>query len=77
MCKIQMEFNTDTEREAYLNGYELAKKMFKRPQGKWEKTDNRWGVGTWLCTHCDNYSDVATNFCPNCGALMVKEGDAE
>lgn len=35
MCKIQFEFNTEAEREAYLNGYELAKKMFKKPNGKW------------------------------------------
>lgn len=60
--------------EQYRKG--LEKGLEERPHGEWIKTDNRWGVGTWRCTHCDNYSDVAANFCPNCGASM-KEGDEE
>ena len=45
----------------------------ERPHGKWKITDNRWGVGTWLCTRCESYYDIDTNFCPNCGADMRKK----
>lgn len=54
----------------YLDG---VKPTVKRPHGEWVKTDNRWGAGKWRCTHCDNYSDVAANFCPNCGAEMIQK----
>lgn len=49
----------------------------ERPHGEWKRTDNRWGVGTWRCTHCDSYYDVDTNYCPTCGASMRKEGETE
>ena len=48
-----------------------------RPHGEWERTDNRWGVGTWRCTHCNSYYDIDTNYCPTCGASMRKEGKNE
>lgn len=50
----------------------------KRPHGEWERTDNRWGVGAWRCTHCNSYYDIDTNYCPTCGASMFKkEGEKE
>lgn len=85
MCKIQFEFNTDAEREAYLNGYELAKKMFKRQNGKWlQREDKEYKDGGYnFCTACQyRFSFGAypliyeADYCPNCGADMrVKEGD--
>lgn len=62
---------------AYLEKAEALEMAIKalqaeRQHGEWVKTDNRWGAGKWRCTHCDNYSDVAANFCPNCGAEMIQ-----
>lgn len=93
MCKIQMEFNTDAEREAYLNGYELAKKMFKRNHGEWkyapklrlvDETDDGPIYETAMrcfCSACGadfGFRKVDDAFCRFCGADMrTKEGGAE
>lgn len=82
MCKIQLKFNSEAEREAYLNGYELAKKMFKRPQGEWIRhiDDLFPEESTEECSVCHEEQRITgndDNFCPNCGASMVKEGEAE
>lgn len=55
----------------------IDRNLKERPHGEWKRTDNRWGVGTWRCTHCDSYYGVDTNYCPTCGARMRKEGEAE
>ena len=31
----------------------------------------------WQCSLCGGYMPSETNFCPNCGALMDKDGDGE
>lgn len=92
MCKIQMKFNSEAEREAYLNGYELAKKMFKRSQGEEPSTatfepyeDNDYSGGGYLmCTKCKWAFSFGAyrilqddNYCPHCGAKIMKEGEAE
>ena len=48
----------------------ISKGEKDRAHGEWIKTDNRWGVGTWQCTHCESFYEIATKFCPNCGASM-------
>ena len=50
MCNIQLEFNTEAEKEAFLNGYELAKKMFKRPYGKWIRQSESRTI--FFCSNC-------------------------
>ncbi len=42
-----------------------------RLQGEWIWSDNRWGLGDWLCNKCEHYAHDKSNFCPNCGAEMV------
>lgn len=60
-----------------IGGYEEELEHLERvygaeelPIGEWIKTDNRWGVGDWLCSNCESYSNTNSNFCPNCGAQM-------
>jgi len=92
MCKIQLKFNSEAELESYLNGYELARKMFKRSQGDEPSTatlesyedDDYTGGGYQMCTKCKwKFSFGAyrllqdDNYCPHCGAKLMKEGKAE
>lgn len=80
MCKIQMKFNSEAEREAYLNGYELARKMFKRTHGKWI-----YDWGDIVCSKCssvvyqgvprDRLKGELWDFCPRCGADMREGGE--
>lgn len=46
------------------------KALEERPQGEWEYTDGRWGLGDWRCSKCGGYTNKDTHYCPNCGARM-------
>ena len=59
-----------------------------RPQGEWIETDVLWedncggGMGYdygyyFKCSACGKKVVDKTNFCPNCGAAMQKEGKEE
>lgn len=65
------------EERAYKRGYEDAKKEFDRPHGEWISFDAKRD----RCSMCDfkigKYVGVFYRFCPNCGADMRKEGEAE
>lgn len=55
----------------YAQGYEDAKKKFKKPQGEWiEGISNSTPNNYCKCSNCNfvvwNY--VKFNFCPNCGS---------
>lgn len=57
---------------------ELRKKQ--RPQGEWKIYVNSGGTIMRKCMRCGhefNDNSDAKNFCPNCGADMRKEGEAE
>lgn len=62
------------DRGQYEKGYADAKKAFERPHGEWEFDDLDCD---YRCTVCKNFNDFITDFCPNCGADMRKEGEAE
>ena len=52
----------------------------ERETGRW-MPDNRPGGGFWVCSNCKFPSEAfAANmlykFCPNCGAKMLKDGEA-
>lgn len=55
----------------------------ERPHGEWIETYysiDGIGASRFKCTKCEN--EISTygepyNFCPNCGARMEKEGEAE
>ena len=52
----------------------------ERPHGEWEEyTDCEGKTRTITCSECgwEEHSWIDTNFCPNCGARMVKGGDTE
>ena len=73
--------NLHREREqAYMNGYEDAKKKYARPTGKWieskEHIYTNESCKEWTnfyCSECDVPSISPSIFCPNCGADMRKE----
>lgn len=58
--------------ELYRRGFKDAMKRYKRPTGKWifhedYNESNRYG-----CNQCGNLNNTPGNFCPNCGAEMMK-----
>lgn len=60
-------------KEGYKQAIIDGKTIFSRPQGKWifHKDFNescRYG-----CNQCGNLNNIPSNFCPNCGAKMVKK----
>jgi len=68
-------------REAYEAGYEKAKKEYERPKGEWVshiqycKQHNLIPTGYELfvwCNRCNCPNEKKTNFCPNCGASMLR-----
>lgn len=54
-------------RGEWLSHYEYCKKHDCIPSGL---------IAFWWCNQCEQGVEIATNFCPNCGADM-REGDAE
>lgn len=67
--------------EGYSNCEEAGLCEPKRPHGKWiKKTDglpHLVKVVWFVCSECGVQKSEETTFCPNCGADMRKEGDAE
>ncbi len=54
----------------------------ERPHGEWIINPNGLSIGKGIhyavvCSLCNWSTLFADNFCPNCGASMVKEGEAE
>lgn len=47
--------------------------------GKWKMVgaDKRGRGGIFVCSACDKCSAFTCDYCPNCGAKMDEEGDAE
>ena len=52
--------------------------------GCWKPRDLTWGRSYYYCTICEETVDMPTamgipmfKFCPNCGALMDKDGDGD
>lgn len=61
---------------------DLASAQPERKTGRWEKAENDGNDGKskewvpWLCSECGYRVDRSrTRFCPNCGSLMLKEGE--
>ena len=52
-------------------------------RGRWIKQEGFWNKNTVKCSLCGNYLDMNgvnggrgdANFCPNCGAKMIKDND--
>ena len=52
----------------WLSHYEYCKKHDCIPSGL---------IAFWWCNKCEQGVEIPTNFCPNCGASMRKEGATE
>lgn len=66
------------DRGQYDKGYADARKKYKRPHGKWKYYIKLDGIGCWYCSNCYHHKEWIgknSNFCPNCGAQMEKEGE--
>ena len=46
-------------------------------RGKWTRHDYSPIGHDYQCSECGWNNDMATRFCPHCGALMDKDGDGE
>ena len=50
--------------------------LSSRKFGEWEHEEGVYGVA--FCSNCDyELHTNDTNYCPNCGSIMAKEGDTE
>ncbi len=65
-------------REGHQVGYEMAKAKYSPKTGHWIKTIGENGVTSAArCSEC-GFGDnryMLFNFCPNCGARMMKDAD--
>ena len=61
----------------YKKGYEDAKKEFERPQGEWIMNKTSARGRNYTCTNCRKVSRNKSEFCPKCGAKMMKEAENE
>lgn len=65
--------------------FEEIPKPEQRPHGEWIDESDGWQEGTFMCSSCNmefvliegTPEDNEYHFCPNCGASMRKEGEAE
>lgn len=55
---------------------------FVRPHGEW--VEHTWAeefdgllISNYECSYCHSWKREETDFCPNCGADMMEEGEAE
>lgn len=47
-------------------------------EGHWISLDDfrgKYNENGYKCSECGNQSDYEENYCPNCGARMVREGE--
>ena len=65
------------DRDQYASGYRYAKEKFDRQHGEWIDDDinSNEKYHFFKCSVCGGDGVPRCNFCPNCGASMVKEGD--
>ena len=80
--KDECDVNTSI-RQAFEKGFRIGVKKgasTDRPQGKWIKT-TPWSYGAGMgevygyyhqCSNCDKEFMYKSNYCPNCGARMLK-----
>lgn len=50
----------------------------ERKKGRWiDETFKPWGLvhHPYKCDQCGEHSETNSNYCPNCGARMVQEGE--
>ena len=70
--------NYDKENHNCPRYCELIRDAIKsRPQGKWIKNVYSDGGYNFTCTNCSKLYTDNTDFCPNCGAPMVRGDENE
>lgn len=63
---VAIEALKDRPHGEWLSHYDYCKKHELIPSGL---------IAFWWCNQCEQGVEIKTNFCPNCGADMRKEGD--
>lgn len=56
----------------------LAERIEALPSAQPERKTGRWTKIHWKafrCSECNRLSEFCTDFCPNCGSPMEKEGE--
>lgn len=73
IAPISTSTEPSTEYLKQKEAYDLAiKTLAERPQGEWIKIGD---IGlAYTCNKCGEVNVIPTNFCPNCGADMMKGG---
>ena len=64
----QYKFEPKRPHGEWLSHYEYCKKHDCLPSGL---------IAFWWCNQCEQGVEIPTNFCPNCGADMRKEGETD
>ena len=69
-------YTEDDMCQATVDGYDVAKMQFERPQGKWiYNKEMSTTCSLWNCSVCNRLNgNDSFNFCPDCGAKMKKGG---
>ena len=75
-----LEPQTETDK-VIIDALYRCKLYEERPQGKWIKAQGEWVTDTvykicFKCSECGCHFNYPFNFCPNCGAQMVR-GNAD
>lgn len=89
--KLVIEINENIYKKAKLNNYDnldgvdaiiSIRNGTPLPKGHWETSVDRWGeevttVNGYRCSECGEFNGFNDNYCPNCGADMRGDADAD
>lgn len=86
--QLKQDYLKSGFKQGFEAGYAKAKKEFERPHGEWiwKEYNPDYNCGDIVCSKCnieffdgvpqERLKYTMWNFCPNCGASMIKkEGD--
>lgn len=63
---------SDVAKVAVKEAFDLAiKALEEKPQGEWVISSSEFL--NWECSLCHESNAFADNFCPNCGAKMIRD----
>ena len=57
--------------------YVIDVQPVRRGRWIWDSNAPHREHGAYKCNNCGRHSDFEENYCPECGARMMKDGDTE